>query len=232
MGDEYVPSSCDLQNGTGRAAPPLREGSHMTAVSPAPHAPEPDRTVWRTWRTAWTAAHRPAAGVPRWARIAAYAVPFTVLPAGLWRIAGITFHLPIDDADQGSGDVPSWLPMELYVVLLSIFSELLAFAAVGLIARWGETFPRWIPGLGGKRVPTLAAVVPAALGATVLTVLWTAAAVSFIAGTDIYGHPITNDLPLHFDDWQGVLAIVSYAPLLLWGPILAVLTVAYYRRRR
>jgi hypothetical protein len=53
-----------------------------------------------------------------------------------------------------------------------------------------------------------------------------------VAGTDIYGRPVSDDLPLHFDDWQGVLATVSYAPLLLWGPILAALTVAYYRRRR
>ncbi|GGV39567.1 hypothetical protein GCM10010182_75070 [Actinomadura cremea] len=44
--------------------------------------------------------------------------------------------------------------------------------------------------------------------------------------------PIADDFPLHFDDWRGVLATVAYAPLLLWGPILAALTVACYRRRR
>ena len=30
------------------------------------------------------------------------------------------------------------VPLELYVVLLSIVSELVAFTGVGLIARWGE----------------------------------------------------------------------------------------------
>ena len=32
-------------------------------------------------RTAWVAAHAPEAGVPRWARVAAYAIPLTVLPS-------------------------------------------------------------------------------------------------------------------------------------------------------
>jgi hypothetical protein len=184
-------------------------------------------------RAAWTAAHLPASGVPRWARIAAYAIPLTVLPSGLWRIAGVTFHLPIGEGgEQGAGDVPSWLPMELYVVLLTVLSELAAFTAIGLIATWGEVFPRWVPGLGGRRVPPLAAVVPAAMAAAVLTLLWTAAGITTVAGTDIHGEPVPANFPLHFDDWEGVLAIVMYAPLLLWGPLLAAVAVAYHRRRR
>jgi hypothetical protein len=94
-----------------------------------------------------------------------------VLPSSVWRIAGIVFHLPLDGSavsDRGSGDVPSWLPMEVYVVVLSILSEVLAFTAVGLIARWGEVFPQWVPGLRGRIVPRLAAVIPAALGAAAL----------------------------------------------------------------
>ncbi|WP_170177864.1 hypothetical protein [Thermomonospora umbrina] len=31
------------------------------------------------------------AGVPRWARIAALTIPFTVLPTCLWRIAAVAF---------------------------------------------------------------------------------------------------------------------------------------------
>ncbi|MFD1542465.1 hypothetical protein [Nonomuraea guangzhouensis] len=182
-------------------------------------------------RAAWTAAHAPVPGVPRWARIAAYAIPFTVLPASLWRIAAVTLHLPIGHGEQGAGDIPSWLPMELYVVLLSIFSELVAFTAIGLISAWGEVFPRWIPGLRGKRVPVLVACVPAGLGAVALTWLWTMAAVTTSAGRDIHGRPLAADFPLEFHDWQGLLAVAAYAPLLLWGPLLAALTVAYWRRR-
>jgi hypothetical protein len=123
------------------------------------------------------------------------------------------------------------MSLGLYVVLLSIASELLAFTAVGLVARWGEVVPRWVPGLGGRRVPTYAAVIPATLGAVVLTALWTWVAVSLAEGRDIQGRPLAAGFPLDPHDWQGVLALTAYAPLLAWGPLLGVLTVAYARRR-
>ncbi|MEV0403486.1 hypothetical protein [Actinoallomurus sp. NPDC050550] len=183
-------------------------------------------------RAAWTAAHKPVARVPRWARIAAYTIPFTVLPSSLWRVAAVTFHAPIARGEQGSGELPSWLPMELYVVVLSIFSELLAFTAVGLISAWGEVFPRWVPGLRGRNVPVLAAVIPAAIGAGVLTFMWTSAMAAVSLGRDVRGRPLPPDFPLSLHDWKGVLAVAAYAPLLLWGPLLAAVTVAYWKRRR
>ncbi|MFH9353777.1 hypothetical protein [Kitasatospora sp. NPDC017646] len=45
----------------------------MTTAQPSPAAGR--------LRTAWAAAHTPVPRVPRWARIAARAVPFTVLPS-------------------------------------------------------------------------------------------------------------------------------------------------------
>lgn len=186
-------------------------------------------------RAAWVAAHAPAAGVPRWARIAAYAVPLTVLPSSVWRIAACTFHAPIMRGDLGSGLGTSGLPgvpLWLYVVLLSIVSELLAFTAVGLVATWGEVVPRWIPVLRGRRVPTLAAVVPGALGAAVLTLLWTWVAVCMSLGLRINGRPQAAAAPVSFGDWKGLVAVAAYAPLLLWGPLLAAVTISYWRRRR
>lgn len=196
----------------------------MLTVTPS--APRPGRL-----RAAWIAAHAPVAGVPRWARTAAAAVPFTVLPASVWRIgmeiqATITGH-----AEDGRGQVPVWLPMLGYVILLSIVSEVLAFTAYGLVASWGEVFPRWIPGLRGRRVPPLLAVVPAALGAFVLTALWTDAAIGVAIGRDIRGRPTGPGHLLNPATWQGDLVIVCYAPLLLWGPLLGALTVAYWKRR-
>lgn len=186
-------------------------------------------------RGAWAAAHRPVPGVPRWARRAAYAVPYTVLPASLWRIAVCTFHVPIGRGEIGSGIAPSGVPgvpIELYVILLSVVSELLAFATVGLVSTWGEVFPRWIPVLRGRRVPTFAAVVPAVLGAAVLTLLWTWVAVSFSLGMRIDGRPLASGSVLSFDDWKGIVAVIAYAPLLLWGPLLSAVTVSYWKRRR
>ncbi|WP_218005788.1 hypothetical protein [Actinomadura hibisca] len=121
----------------------------------------------------------------------------------------------------------------MYILSLSVVSELLAFAAIGLIARWGEVFPRWIPGLGGSRVPTKAAVIPAALGATILTLAFTVLViVNEIQGTTIRGDDLPADFPSEAGGWEAAWFYLCYTPLILWGPLLAVLTVAYYKRRR
>ncbi|MFT9477365.1 hypothetical protein [Streptomyces sp. 11-1-2] len=184
-------------------------------------------------RSAWRAAHAPVQGVPRWARLVAYAVPLTVLPSSVWRIATVVFQVGGDAARHGTGDLPSWLPGQVYVICLSILSELLAFTAVGLIAGWGEVFPRWIPGLGGRRVPLPAAMVPAALGAAILTAMWTTAGITVAAGLTIQGNPLPSDFPtLTLHGWHLAFFTASYAPLLLWGPFLALLAIAYWQRRR
>lgn len=192
----------------------------MTVVA-APQ-PAPGRL-----RAVWSAAHAPVAGVPRWARIAALAVPFTVLPSGIWRIAVI-----FAEDGHGRGDLPGWLPLPVYVVLLSIASELLAFTAVGLIAGWGEVFPRWVPVLGGQRVPTLAAVAPAALGAVILTAVWSAGFTAVFAGVTLSGEPTPANHPGEAGGWDAAVFYATYTPLLLWGPLLGVATIAYWRRRR
>ena len=189
----------------------------------------------RRIRAAWAAAHAPAAGVPPWARIAAHAIPLTVLPASLWRIAVCTFHAPIARGDlmsrlSLSPSMPG-VPLALYVILLSIASELLAFAAVGLVSTWGEVFPRWTLFLRGRRVPRLLAAAPAALGAAVLTLLWTWMGVTASLGLRIDGRPHGQDAVVTFGDWQGLVTVAAYAPLLLWGPLLGAVTISYWRRR-
>ena len=182
---------------------------------------------------AWARAHAPAAGVPDWARKAALLVPFVVLPASLWRIAAFTLHLPIikDRPADASGNLSGWLPLELYVVLLSVFSELLAFTAVGFVSTWGEVFPRWVPLLRGRRVPTLGAVIPGALGAAILTVLWTYSLGMLALGRTMSGAELQSGGALDLHTWQGVLAVSMYVPLVAWGPLLGAVTFAYYRRR-
>lgn len=184
-------------------------------------------------RTAWRSAHEPVAGVPGWARIAAYAIPYVVLPSSSWRILAVVFEVPLMDLSAGdpNGSMSGWFPIELYVVLLSLVSEALAFSAIGLIARWGEVFPRWIPGLGGRRVPVLAAIIPATFGAVALTLLWTWATVMAMLGRTLQGESASG-YPFAEYDWQFVIASVAYVPLIAWGPLLAAVTVAYYRRRR
>lgn len=168
---------------------------------------------------AWRAAHKPAAGVPRRMQLLAYAVPFTVLPASIWRLPAAF--------DDGIG-----FGQRMYVVVLSVLSEVLAFTAVGLVARWGEVFPRWIPLLRGRRVPPKAVVGVAAIGATVLTLLWTVLIlITQIMGVTIRGDDLPDSFPSQAGGWKAVWFYACYVPLILWGPLLAVLTVAYWKRR-
>ncbi|MFF1906252.1 hypothetical protein [Kitasatospora sp. NPDC058218] len=169
---------------------------------------------------------RTAAGVPRWAVLAAYAVTLTTLPSCIWRIAAMIFDAPLLEHDAAAQPSPAFSPGWWYIIALSVVSEALAFLAVGLVAEWGQVWPRWIPGLAGRRVPPLAAVVPAGLGATVLMVFPYAMVMSAL-GRKLDGE--SAEVITH--GWQTVLFWVSYLLLVAWGPLLAVLTVHYHRRR-
>lgn len=167
-------------------------------------------------------------GVPRWVVWCAYAVPLTVLPSGIWRIALVAagVHL-MEETPAPGGRGPVVWDGPVYVITLSIVSELLALLTVGLVAVWGEVVPRWVPGLGGRRIPVLAAVVPAAIGATICTVLWPYAFLMLVLGRKLNG-----DLGvMQFSDWQAVAFWGTYLPLVLWGPLVWICTVHYWRRR-
>lgn len=182
----------------------------------------------------------PAEGVPLWARRAAFLIPLAVLPSGLWRIAQVTFGVPLTkNVDIGKGQLPGWLPLELYVVILSIVAEGLAFLAVGLVSTWGEVWPRWVPFLAGKPVRPLSAIIPAALGAAVLTVTWTTTLVLSLRGRALDGRQFGDggwrgSLIHDVGDlgWRAWVFVTAYLPLLAWGPLLAAVTYAYAVRRK
>ncbi|MGR3934338.1 hypothetical protein [Streptomyces sp. BRA346] len=200
-----------------RHAEPVEAAEPVETVDPvaAPAAVRPGRL-----RTAWRAAHEPVAGVSRRTHLLTCAIPLAVLPSSLWRLPAAF--------DRGIG-----VGERAYVVFLSALSEALAFTAFGLIARWGEVFPHWLPFLRGRRVPPKAAVIPAATGAALLTVLFTLLApVAEFRGTTIRGDDLPGDSPSEVGGWETLSFFVCYAPLVLWGPLLAVLTVAYGKRRR
>jgi hypothetical protein len=106
-----------------------------------------------------------------------------------------------------------------------------AILTLGLIQRWGEVFPRWMPFVGGKRVPIPLAVVPAlVVSVLVVSVLVTAAGLMFVRLT------LTCGLDAIFG--EGILGgrnWMTLAPELvwpLWGGALAAASLAYYYRRR
>ena len=159
--------------------------------------------------------------VPRWAYRLAHAIPFFVLPSSLWRL-GLVFGSSMGMLDtNGQPTYVHGFGIKLYIVGLSVVSEAFALTGLGLVQRWGEVVPAWIPFIGGRRVAPYAAIIPATLGGLSLIALWT------WGMRDAY-----TDSFLHFSNtfWQ-YLMVGSYSLLHLWGPSLLLLTWAYYRRR-
>lgn len=155
-------------------------------------------------------------GVPRWAALAAYAVPLVTLPSGLWRVA-LVAGLPVAGEPVRTG----W--GVLYVLSLTVVCEGLALLTLGLVRPWGEVVPRWIPLIGGRSVRPLAAVIPALLGAATLFGLcgW----VGYLQTSNVAAGGITDSAA------QEALLVACYAPLLAWAPLLTLTAIAYYRRR-
>ncbi|WP_371615356.1 hypothetical protein [Streptomyces sp. NBC_00454] len=161
--------------------------------------------------------------VPRWANRTAHAVPLAVLPSGLWRMA-MAVGIPVGFSGQLAKDWQPGLETSSYITLLTLITEGLALLTIGLVRPWGETVPRWIPLLSGRHIPTWTVVIPATLGAAAVTAL---SLKMFWGGTpaDVGG----SEAPHGTAAW---IMNACYAPMLLWGPLLAVVTVAYCARRR
>lgn len=159
-----------------------------------------------------------AAPAPRWAQWAAHLAALTPLPSGLWRLAMVLGH-PAGYTPEGYAGMvaPPWgIP---WLLTLSVLTEAAALLTLGLVRPWGEVAPRWIPFIGGRRIPTAAAVVPAAAGSAILLVLWT----PFLFW---WTFPDATMTPAG----HTVIGFI-YLPLVAWGPLLAAVTVSYYRRR-
>jgi hypothetical protein len=156
---------------------------------------------------------RPA---PAWATRAAHLVSLVVLPSGLWRL-GVAAGLPMGMSEADTAGLPGW--ESLYIASLTIVNEALALLTLGLVKPWGERAPGWIPFIGGRRVPPRPVVVVAATGAVLLQAIWLFA----------FRDPDTG-IAFTSGGWKA-LFLACYYPLLLWAPLLAAVTVAYYRRR-
>ena len=100
-----------------------------------------------------------------------------------------------------------------------------ALLTLGLVRPWGEVFPRWVPFVGGRRVPMKLVVIPASF----VSVVVLSAGLMFvrmgIAGTFRLGpYRVT------FDENFGALWPELLWPV--WGIALAAATLAYYYRTR
>lgn len=155
-----------------------------------------------------------AAAPSRWAVWAAYAVPLCVLPSALWRLS-LVFT---DDA------VTTW-----YMIFLSTLSMGLALLTLGLVHRWGQQVPNWVPLLGGRWIPARPVVIVALTGGSLLVGI----CVYFVLNQTFHFVPrgwvgVAHDEPAHpVPGWE---VLRYYAALIAWGPL--VITVATDYRRR
>jgi hypothetical protein len=163
---------------------------------------------------------RAARAARRWGAAStwtAVAIPLLYAATRLAWAAGIPLGVPqaFVDGLHGSGDVLTPLGLASMAVVGAVLTA-------GLVARWGERIPAWVPWAGGRRVPIAAAVVPALL----------VAAAIFPAGMQLTAlslglTPGVRAL-LTAQDWA------AYGPTLLWplwSVALATAAVAYGVRR-
>ncbi|MEU8325752.1 hypothetical protein AB0C33_45940 [Nonomuraea sp. NPDC048881] len=151
---------------------------------------------------------------PARGRIAVYvavAVPL-VYCATRWAWA-LGIPLGVSTEFLAAGEDGLWLAG----AYLATFGALGGVLTLGLVQRWGEVFPRWIPGLRGRRVPPLLAVVPAGFVSIIVTV----AGLTYIRWT------VAGRFAL--EEWGAWLPECFWP---VWGAALATAAVCYHRRRR
>ncbi|MFH9732400.1 hypothetical protein [Streptomyces sp. NPDC017260] len=171
-------------------------------------------------------ARLPVPPPPRWAVRAAHVAAWSTVPSGVWRVA-LVLGLPVGVMEQEEFLVAfpgkSSLIGLAYVLLIGAVAEAASYLTLGLVRPWGEVVPRWMPFLGGRAVDRRLAVLAASLGALAVTVLWW---VLFFGGL------LTSPSPDPGISAGEALFVAAYAPLLLWGPLLAAVTWSYHRRHK
>ena len=94
---------------------------------------------------------------PRWARRVAVLTALTPVPSALWRCS-MALGLPLGvDPDYRRQNYAFPGRGTVHVLWISVLLVGLGLLTLGLVQRWGEVVPEWVPGLGGKRVPRRAA---------------------------------------------------------------------------
>ncbi|MFB4286176.1 hypothetical protein ACBI99_00955 [Nonomuraea sp. ATR24] len=159
--------------------------------------------------------------VPGWGRAVTIAAALCPVPYGVTRLTWAT-PWPLGGFDPRTGHI-TLIAVEagdaatrLQGFLIGLSAVLALVLTLGLISRWGETVPRWVPRLGGRPVPVMLAVGPGVFGAVALSV----SAPGVLAGA------------VQMGSWpDGVLFVVMF-PCPIWGPLLGAAVFAYWARRR
>ncbi|MEU8244695.1 hypothetical protein [Nonomuraea sp. NPDC048916] len=154
----------------------------------------------------------------RWAVAVAVVIPLFYASVRLAWFAGIPFGVTSEFLTEEARDTPDiWLAGAMEG-LLAIGGAVLT---LGLVQRWGEVYPRWIPGLRGRPVKPRTAIVPA----SVVAVLVTSGSISHLNALMRGYFPER----LFGDNWGTILPGTLWP---LWGVALGAAALAYHFRRR
>ncbi|MBN6053059.1 hypothetical protein JYK22_14060, partial [Nonomuraea sp. RK-328] len=150
---------------------------------------------------------RPAA-VLRWGRVATIGAALCPLPYALYRLTWLT-PWPTDSGLTGSHLDPALRTQGLAIAFGALGGAVLT---LGLISRWGEVFPRWVPVVHGRPVPVR---LPVTAGGIV-------AGACCVASPGLVVNAVERDQ----------LFTVLMWPYPLWGVLLGAGVLAYWLRRR
>jgi hypothetical protein len=141
------------------------------------------------------------------------------VPHGLW-VLGVPFGISereLDHIHEGLSTPTG--------VAITVVPPLAGLLVLGLVQRWGQRFPRWVPALRGRAVPRLLAVVPAGLVAITLVtygVLSMAVFAKNLLGGDLPWSEVR-------DGWAVTATLLVF---LGWGVSLGVTTTGYFLATR
>ena len=168
-----------------------------------------------------TPGYRP---VPRWTRRWAYAA--VVLPVVGWTVPHVLWVLgvPLGMSAEKLAAAQRDLATPAGVAL-ALVPPLAGLLVLGLVQRWGQQFPRWVPGLGGRAVPPLLAAIPAGLVSLAL-VTYGVLSIAVFAQRLAGGVLSLADVRA---EWAVTGTLLVFAG---WGVALGVTTVGYARTTR
>lgn len=179
------------------------------------HCGRPPELPW--WETRF--------GAQRWGLFAAIIAAICPLPYALTRYL-LVFGVPTDgisreQIEQANLDAPGiWI----FGAGLATFGVLGSVLTLGLVQRWGERWPFWVPALRGRAIHPLVAVIPAGF----VSLLWPGSSLMFVrvnAQKAFAEGGATADNLIH-------LVLSPMNLWIFWGFALAGATVAYWLRRR
>lgn len=117
-----------------------------------------------------------------------------------------------------------------YVLTLDLLQVGAGLLTLGLVRAWGERWPSWIPGLGGRPIPPRLVMVVASVGDALVLAITATLLIMF--GLRLVGL-VEGTTPLEgTTGWGFWLWLAMYLPWLAWGPALTVAIVGFWRRHR